>query len=49
MVPIMLLIGHIGKCAQTLESIRGKLAIDRWQPTPADTGAAPPTENAEAP
>ena len=30
--PIMLLVSKIGKRARTLESIRGKLAIDRYQP-----------------
>ena len=38
--PIMLLVSRIGKRAQTLESIRGKLAIDRYQPArdQADSG-----------
>ena len=31
--PIMLLVSRIGKRARTLESIRGKLAIDRYQPS----------------
>ena len=31
-LPLMLLVGRIGKKAQTLESIRGKLAVDRHQP-----------------
>jgi len=31
-LPIMLLVGRIGNKAQTLESIRGKLAVDRHQP-----------------
>ncbi|HUU23649.1 MAG TPA: hypothetical protein VM389_14040 [Phycisphaerae bacterium] len=31
-LPLMLLVGRIGRKAQTLESIRGKLAVDRHQP-----------------
>jgi hypothetical protein len=31
-LPMMLLVGRIGKKAQLLESIRGKLAVDRHQP-----------------
>ncbi|HUT01887.1 MAG TPA: hypothetical protein VM031_05500 [Phycisphaerae bacterium] len=31
-LPMMLLVGRIGKKAETLESIRGKLAVDRHQP-----------------
>jgi len=31
-LPMMLLVGRIGRKAQTLESIRGKLAVDRHQP-----------------
>jgi len=30
--PLFLLVGRIGKKASTLESIRGKLAVDRYQP-----------------
>jgi len=32
-LPIMMLVGRIGRKAQTLESIRGKLAVDRHQPS----------------
>ena len=31
-LPIMMLVGRIGRKAETLESIRGKLAVDRHQP-----------------
>ncbi|HHH75539.1 MAG TPA: hypothetical protein ENL03_00775 [Phycisphaerae bacterium] len=35
--PLMLLVGRIGKVAQKLESIRGKLAFDRHQPRDDDS------------
>ena len=38
-LPIMLLVGRIGKKAQMLESIRGKLAVDRHQPAREGTSS----------
>jgi len=37
--PIMLLVGRIGRRAAELESIRGKLAVDRYQPGREGDGA----------
>ncbi|MCD6364588.1 MAG: hypothetical protein J7M14_01805, partial [Planctomycetes bacterium] len=34
--PIMMLVSRIGKTAAKLESIRGKLAVDRYQPSRED-------------